>query len=924
MVQLNCYKLFFLTLLVGFYAIWPGTSGAAAPHVTTRLLCEYRGEPLGIDDPNPRLSWIMESEQRGKRQKAYRILVATTKGKLKIGQADLWDSGKVQSDRSIQIEYQGKPLLSAMDCFWKVMTWDQNGISSAWSTPAKWTMGLLAKEDWQSHWISFDTAAENEDRELHLPPPPLLRKVFRPSGKITKATLYASALGLFEVSINGERVGKDFFVPGWTNYNKRVFYLTYDVTRQLQAGENVLAAVLASGWYAGYVGFIPPHLQPRKSHSVYGDKPALLLQLELVYDDGRKEVVGTDSTWKGATGPTRSADIQMGERYDAQLERSGWDRAGYDDSSWKGVDVVAVGTDVEIGAYPGSPVREQQRLSPVTITERRKNVLVYDFGQNFAGRVRLKVKGLQGSVIKLRFAEMLHEDGSIMTENLRTARATDTYILKGGGTTEEWEPAFTYHGFRYVEMTCSEGISEPVDLTATVLHSSAPIAGKFNSSEPLVNKLYENILWTQRSNFFDIPTDCPQRDERLGWTGDAQIFIKSALYNMQLGPFFKKWLMSLFDDQRPSGALPDFAPLPFLFFEPSPGWMDAGIICPYALYRAYGDTDSIRRYFGAMKRFMDYLEENSAGLLRNPQGNNWGDWQSIDSHTPAEVIATAYFAYDARLMSEMAMAIAKTEDARYYRQLSENIKKAFEEAFVDQNGRIRGDSQTAYAMAIDMDLLSEKMRAKAAGRLIELIKNRDYHLSTGFLGIKHLLPALSAMDASDIAMKLLLQKTYPSWGYPIMNGATTVWERWNSYTYADGFANPGMNSFNHYAFGSVLEWLFASLAGIDAAAPGYKEILVSPQVSHSIRQVSAAYESMYGRIESSWQIEADNFFSLQLRIPANTSALVRLPADGVRLIREGGKPLSKVRGIHIKSVEESAVVLQVPSGLYSFRTKISR
>ncbi|MBU0483605.1 MAG: glycoside hydrolase family 78 protein [Proteobacteria bacterium] len=905
------------------FCLWPDFALASVSHVATGLRCEYLTDPQGIDDRIPRLSWIMESAERGMRQIAFQILVASSQDKLTRNQGDLWDSGKVMSSSSIQIEYHGHPLSSRQECFWKVRSWDQSDTVSAWSAPAVWTMGLIEKNDWQARWISYDTSAENEDKNLHLPPPPIFRKEFLSKSSLKKATLYASALGLFEVSVNGKPVGKDSFTPGWSNYNKRVFYLTYDLTNLVLTGQNVLTAVLANGWYAGYVGFIPPHLIPMENRGFYGDVPALLMQLELTYEDGRQQIITTDASWKTATGPIRSTDIQMGEKYDARFERAGWTRAGFDDSAWPLAQVVAPNKDLILQAYPANPVRTQQTLTPLAITEPRPKVYVFNFGQNFAGRVRLQVKGARGQVVQLRFAEMLHKNGSIMTENLRNARATDTYILKGDGETEQWEPTFTYHGFQYVELTGYEGKPDLTTVTASVMHSSAAIVSQFNTSEPLLNKLYQNILWTQRSNFFDIPTDCPQRDERLGWTGDAQIFIKSALYNMELGAFFKKWLVNLFDDQRPSGAFPDFAPLPFLQFEPSPGWMDAGIICPYNLYRAYGDTRIIRRNYGAMKKFIDYLTTNSSGLIRKPQGNNWGDWQSIDSQTPRDVIATAYFAYDARLMSEMAQAIGEDEDMRQYQELSANIKRAFAQAFIDPQGRIKGNSQTAYAMALDMELLDDQQKIKATQILVELIKMQDFHLSTGFLGIKHLLPALSANGASETAFKLLRQQGYPSWLYPITNGATTVWERWNSYTYAKGFANPGMNSFNHYAFGSVQEWLFSYLAGIEAAAPGYQKILIRPQVGDlSIKQVSAAYDSIYGRIESAWQIDPNNMFSLQVRVPANTSALVRLPAADAS-ITESDRPLAEASGIKVRKVGLDGVELTVPAGSYRFRSRLS-
>jgi len=808
-----------------------------------------------------------------------------------------------------------------MRCHWKTRVWDKNGKVSAWSQPALWSMGLLKRAYWKAKWICFDTAPFNEDPELHLPPSPYLRKEFKVNRKIRRATVYISALGLFELFINGHRVGRDHFTPGWTNYRKRVYYLTYDVTDLLKDGDNAIGAILANGWYAGYVGFAPMHKKRARDRAFYGQTPALLAQLEIEYEDGKIQTVATDENWKASTGPIRKTDILMGETYDARLEMPGWDRPGFDDQAWKVVTLMDA-AKCKIEAYPGVTVQVTQEIRPIEITKPKEGVYVFNVGQNFAGRVRLKVKGKAGTKVVLRFAEMLHKDESIMTENLRRARCTDTYIFRGNGKDEIWEPRFTYHGFQYVELTGYPGKPDLGAITGIVLHSVAPVAGSFECSNAMVNKLYSNITWTQRANFFDIPTDCPQRDERLGWTGDAQIYIRSATYNMDVAAFFKKWLVNLEDDQRRSGAFPDFAPLPYLQYEPSPGWMDAGVICPFTIYQVYGDTHVIERHYEAMTKFMHFLLRTSNDYLRSPRGHCWGDWLSIGGRTSNDLIATVYFAYDAKLMAEMAAAIGRMEDAQRYARLFDNIKTAFNKAYVSANGRIKGDTQTCYALALYMDLLPQALKEKAGARLVELIRERNWHLSTGFLGVKYLLPALTEQGYVDVAFRLLTNKTYPSWGYSIENGATTIWERWNSYKKGKGFQDSYMNSFNHYAFGSVCEWMFASMAGIDTDGAGFKRITIRPQPGGSgITYTKASYDSIYGRIATYWRVRAGKFL-LDLTIPANTTARVYIPARDADSITEGGKPASKAEAVRFLRIGDGRAVFAVGSGRYRFMSSL--
>lgn len=898
--------------------------------IPSRLRCEYRVDPLGIDVLRPRLSWIVSSRDRVQRQTAYRVLVATSPDSLAGDRGDLWDSGRVSSRETAQVEYEGKPLTSRAHCHWKVRVWDRDGNPSAWSLPALWTMGLLEPADWRAKWIGFDTAELNEDEELLLPPSPYLRKEFRVGGKIQRATVYATALGIFELHLNGRKVGADWFTPGWTSYGHRLHYMTYDVTAALREGANALGGILSNGWYAGYVGFGLLQNRGKAGRAFYGETPALLAQLEVEYENGERQVVATEGTWKASTGPIRKSDLQMGETYDARLEMPGWDAPGFDGPEWKGVTLFEP-PECRVEAFPGVPVQATEELETVAITEPAPGVFVFDLGQNFAGCVRLKVEGEAGTEVTLRHAEMLHQDGTIMTENLRKARATDTYILKGSPEPEVWQPRFTYHGFQYVEVAGYPGTPGKDAITGIVLHSDTPRAGSFECSSDLVNRLYRNITWTQRANFVDLPTDCPQRDERLGWTGDAQVYIRSACCNMDVAAFFTKWLVALEDDMRPSGSFADFAPLPYLQNEPSPGWRDAGVICPWTIYRVYGDTRVIERHYGAMERFMDFQRGlcREGTFLVEVKGNCWGDWLATGSKPSPEFLGTAYFAYDAKLMAEMAAAIGRLDDARKYTELLEEIREDFNETYVTPEGKILTpednvlvETQTAYAMALYMDLLPPRLRSDAARHLVRLIRENDWHLSTGFLGVRPLLPVLTDEGHADVAFRLLTHTTYPSWGYSVVNGATTIWERWNSYTKDEGFANPAMNSFSHYSFGSVCEWLFASVAGIDTEGPGFYRILIRPHLGGSgITSARATYDSIRGRIVSAWEIE-DGRLRLSVTIPANTEATVRVPTIDAEGVTEGGRPTGEAEGVRFVRRTGSYAVFEVGSGDYVFASAV--
>ena len=895
------------------------------------LRCEYRVDPLGIGERVPRLSWTLESEERGQVQSAFRILVAASEGDLEAEENLLWDSGRVESGRTIGVEYEGEALRSGSQCVWKVRVWDGANNPSPYSSPAGFEMGLLERSDWEGAWISAGkgpagdmeppSGDEYDDLANGLAPSPYLRRVFPLEKTVRRARLYATARGVYELFVNGTRVGKDVLAPGWTDYHRRVQYQTYDVTPLLAEGQNVLGAVLGDGWFAGFVGFDPKH-----RGALYGPRPQLLAQLNVEYEDGTTASLATEGSWRCSTGPILFSDLLMGESYDARREMPGWAEPGFDDSGWYGVEVEEIG-DTNLVAQPDEGIRVTEELEAKTVTEPESGRYVLDLGRNMVGWVRLKVEGKAGTEVILRHAEALNPDGTIYTTNLRSARATDRYVLGGDGE-EIYEPRFTFHGFRYVEITGYPGEPPPGAVTGRVVHSATPPSGSFECSSRMVNKLQENIVWGQRGNFLSVPTDCPQRDERLGWMGDAQVFVRTASFNMDVAAFFEKWMTDVEDAQSPEGAFPDVAPLPrgsglIDLRWGAPAWGDAGVIVPWTIYRTYDDTRIVERHYDAMARWMEYLHEANPDLIRkNRMGNNYGDWLSPKGdHTPKHLLATAYWAYDAKLIAEMAEATGRYEDAREYRDLKERVKAAFQAAYVFPDGRIEGDTQTCYLLALHMGLLPEDLRSTAAEHLVKSIEREDWHLSTGFAGVGYLCPVLTEAGYTEVAYRLLGNETYPSWGYTIKNGATTIWERWDGWTQENGFQSPNMNSFNHYSLGSVGEWLYRYVAGIDLGAPGYDRIVIRPRPGGNLTHASGAYDSVRGRISSSWKIE-DNRFVLETLIPPNTTAIVHVPSTDD--VSEGGMPVDKADGVEFLRAEEGETVLAVGSGRYEFVGKVVR
>lgn len=1079
-------------VVLPFAALLTFHPGAAddGPMEVGYLRCEYRVAPLGIDIARPRLSWELHDRRRGAVQTAYQVLVASSPETLADDRGDLWDSGRVESDRSVHVEYAGRALGSRTRCHWKVRVWDQHKAASAWSKPAMWTMGLLKPEDVRARWIGlpgtmvhpgkppaidfegcrwiwtpqgggadarraaavgpgyfrkvinipsdrritraellvtaddqfelfFDgrsrgrsdgqpdawrrpqridmthrlspgkhclaVAAKNtgadspagvtgklvaefdrgEPMTVHvdgswkatdkLPPEaaeptawgspqyddsqwpaaveiaemgempwqvpgkegmgevlgcPLFRKEFAVAGPIRRATLYASALGVYRAYLNGTPVGNDYFTPDWTDYHKRVYYNSYDVTDLVRGGgsrvPNTIGAVLAAGWYAGAIGW-----KSERYH--YDGQPRLFVQLEIELADGTVQTVCTDGSWKTAWGPYLEGEFLAGETYDARREIPGWAQPGLDDSAWQPV-TVTDSISAKLEAFPGVTVQETGVVKPVKVRRQRPGVYVFDMGQNFAGFVRLNVRGPAATKVVMRFAEMLNPDGSIYTTNLRGARATDTYILKGRGQ-EIWQPRFTFHGFRYVELSGYPGKPTGDTITGIAINSATPLVGSFECSSPMVNQLQRNIVRTQRANFISVPTDCPQRDERMGWTGDAQAFIRTATYQADVGAFFTKWLVDLEDAQGPGGEFPDVAPRVVALGGGTAAWADAGVICPWTIHRVYNDRRVLENHYDAMVRWIDYCRRHSKELLRPAQG--YGDWLSINADTPKDVLATAFFAYSTRLTAEVARTLGKNDEAQRHEALLEQIKQAFREAYVSADGRIKGDTQTCYVLALWFDLLSEDERQAAVGHLVEDIRGRGTRLSTGFVGTSYLLPTLSRFGHNRLAYELLLSEKFPSWGYSIKHGATSIWERWDGWTEEKGFQNPGMNSFAHYAFGAVGRWMFQTAAGIDTDGPGFQRIVIRPQPAKGLDWVKASYRSIHGRIASQWKVEQGRFL-LHVAIPPNTTATVCVPAADPRQVTESGRPAKAAEGVKLLRSEPGVQVFEVGSGEYRF------
>lgn len=906
-----------------------GQRGESGAGLSVRsLTCEHLVEPSGIDDAKPRLSWkveLAEAAPRGLRPAAYEVLVASSHDLLARDQGDLWSSGKVITAQTLDIRYAGSPLPPHRRAHWKVRVWDQHGDVSAWSPEASFTVGLLDPAEFAGPWVGFDApVAEakakltsekgasrpaNSPPALLLPPPRYVRGRANVAGAVSRAVLYTSALGVYEPYVNGERVGSDWFAPGWTDYTKRVYVQSHDVTGLVRPGENVLGAILGDGWYSGYVGY-----GLHRHH--YGESPRFRAMLVVEHADGRVERFASDGAWRASTGPILESDFLMGESYDARLEQPTWAEPGFDDRGWSAVDVSA-SAKARVETHPGPPVRAVEELAPRTITKVGEDLYVADFGQNFAGVARLRVQGKRGQEIVLRFAERCNPDGTVYTTNLRGARTTDRYICRGDGV-EIWQPRFTFHGFQYVEIRGLGLAPTRETLVGLALTSDTPAVSSFECSDPMLTQLWSNIRWTKWANFIDVPTDCPQRDERLGWTGDAQAFCRTATYLDDVQAFFDKWLVDLDDAQRADGQFPMVAPLKVAGDDGGPAWADAGVICPWTIYDAYEDRAELEKHFPAMLRFIDFCEKRSRnGVLPPEKYHCFGDWVAIGADTPHDVIYSAYFAYSTELTARAAEVLGRREDAARLRTLHGRVRAAFQSTFVGPDGVVRGDTQCGYVLALAFDLLDEPLRAKAAARLVADIEKRGGRLSTGFVGTKDLMLVLDKIGRNDVAYRLAQSTEFPSWGFSIRHGATSIWERWDGWTPERGFQDPGMNSFAHYAFGAVGQWMVEVIGGLRSLAPGFARVQIRPIPGGTLRHGGAALDTPRGLVTSSWELR-DGKFILKASVPPSMTAEVWIPEASAARVLESGKAAAQSAGVRFARSVAGASVFEVESGSYLF------
>ncbi|HET8778755.1 MAG TPA: family 78 glycoside hydrolase catalytic domain, partial [Agromyces sp.] len=748
---------------------------------------------------------------------------------------------------------------------------------------------------------------------------PMMRDEFTVDKPVASARLSASAQGVYEFSLNGARVSDHELAPGFTDYNLRTQYQTYDVTAQVQQGGNAIGVMAGPGWYSGHLAWFGPHQ--------YGSSPSVTAQLTVDYEDGTRETFITDDSWKSAPSPIISSDLLMGENYDARLEQDGWNTASFTPSGWSDVVVVDAGTETLVPQVD-PPVRVTQEMVPLSVTEPTAGRYVFDLGQNMVGKVRLQISGVAGQTVTLRHAEVVHADGTIAPENLRSAKATDTYTFAEDGTIS-YEPRFTFHGFRYVELSGLTAPPTTAAVTGLVMNTDAEFSSTFETSDSMVNQLQSNIVWGQRGNWLSIPTDTPARDERLGWTGDINVFASTATFNMDSQTFLTKWMSDMRDAQLPNGAYPEVAPQfckdPAIHSScggGSTGWADAGITVPWTLWQSYGDTAVIEANYDSMAEYIGYLEGIAPTGIR-PGYGTWGDWLNLGDPTPADLLGTAFYAQSVNLMAQMADAIDRPADAARYTVLFESIRTAYQEKFISDDGSIAGNSQTGYVSSIAFGLVPDDLVDEAGEHLAATIAARGGHLATGFLGTFNLLPALSAAGQSDVAYQLLLNRTYPSWGFQIDRGATTMWERWDAIREDGSFGDLAMNSFNHFAPGAVGNWMYRTIGGIQQLEPGYKKTLIAPTPGGGLQYAKVGYDSVYGRISSDWKLTADGL-ALMVDVPPNTTATVELPADNALAVLESGTAAADADGVHSLNVDDGTARVEVGSGHYEFTIDADR
>lgn len=832
------------------------------------LQVEHLRETLGIGTPQPRLSWTINTDVQEWLQIGYEIEEYDADGNL------LHTTGRVESDQSVLVPWPFTQLTSRQQVSVRVRVWGNDGGESDWSEAVHVETGLLSPSEWSAQFI---TPAWEEDTSQSNPAP-YLRREFELRAGVKSARLYITSLGLYEAEINGNVVGDHVFSPGWTVYDERLRYQTFDVTSMLNEGNNAIGAMLGDGWFRGRIGF------GGGQRNVYGKQLALLAQLEVQHEDGSTERIVSDKTWRAATGPILMSDIYDGETYDARREHAGWTRPGFDDSAWSPVRTVEWNRNA-LEAPLNPPVRRIEQIKPVSVQQSPSGKTIIDFGQNLVGRLFIKVNGPSGHTVTLRHAEVL-EHGELGTRPLRHAEATDRYTLKGGGP-ETWEPRFTFHGFRYVEVKDWPGELDQQDLTAVVLHSDMVRTGWFECSDPLLNQFHRNVVWGMRGNFLDVPTDCPQRDERLGWTGDLEVFSPTATFLYDVSGLLQSWLKDLAVEQRKAGgSVPHVIPNVLgKNAGAAAAWADASTVVPWVLYERFGDRRILADQFESMCAWVSHVAALAGESRLWDKGFQFGDW--LDPSAPPEnpgkartdkaVVASAYFVHSADLVARAAEVLDRREEAEQFRALAAEARAAFAREYITPSGRLMCDAETAYALAIAFDLLpTAEQRQRAGQRLHELVRNSGYRIQTGFVGTPLLCDALCSTGHYATAYRLLLQEECPSWLYPVTMGATTVWERWDSML-PDGTINPGeMTSFNHYALGAVADWMHRTLGGLTPAEPGYRRIEIRPRPGGGLTHANTRHITPYGLAQSTWEIR-NGTFAMSATVPPNTTALVTLP-----------------------------------------------
>ncbi|MGE6598093.1 family 78 glycoside hydrolase catalytic domain [Bacillus proteolyticus] len=824
-----------------------------------KILCDNKINPIGIDSKAVKISWQLESNNRNVKQRAYQLQVAKDKDFENI----VFDSQKVETDQSLHIPINSFLYRTETRYFYRVKVWDNHEEESSWSKVAFWETGLQS-DNWTGNWIA---AKKERTQVMSFNKNIFIKKL------VKKARLYITSLGLYEAAINGERIGESYFTPGWTSYDKRVLYQTFDITHLLKDEHNAISVLVGNGWFKG----------PLTMHHVrnyYGERRAIIAQIHITYEDGTKEKIVTDETWKVEKSPILYSEIYEGEVYDARLEESG--------QELENVEVIGHSKRI-IVAQENESIRKMKIIKPISISKLPNHEWLIDMGQNMVGWVRFTVRHVySGQKIELQHAEILNKDGSFYTGNLRKAKQKIVYIAKGEAE-EKFEPHFTYQGFRYVKIS---GLTQPPQITdfeGIVLHTDMEKATEFETSNPLINQLHHNVEWSQRGNFFDVPTDCPQRDDRLGWTGDAQMFIGTATQIMNVQSFFKKWLQDLSLDQNVNGAVPLVIPDAFgkradFDLDTSGGWGDAAIICPWVHYLHYGDLSILKEQYDSMKKYIDYIRSQGDNEYTWDTGYHLGDWLALDTKpdvyeggTDKYFIATAFYAYSTSLLQRIAGILGENTDARFYEELHANIVQAFQNEFVTPNGRLISDTQTAHVLVLLLELINDNVKEKVFNRLIVLLKENKNHLTTGFIGTPYLNLILSKFNRHDLACKLLFHEDYPSWLYQVKKGATTIWEHWDGVKEDGTLWKDSMNSYNHYAYGSIVEWIYRYIVGLEVneTKPAYKHFYIQPHFDSNLEWINIKRETAYGEIKIDWRVEHEQAI-LNVSVPANTTATLRI------------------------------------------------